>query len=125
MNEEKILEKVKSFLENKAALDNAACYFITKKLNEEYWDLVQAEESEEEDDELEDTEEETEDETEEETEPFAWMNEEIKLHLEKHLSSEQMDKIEESHNASRRGQKIMVNAMKIIIEKAKKENSND
>lgn len=49
MEEEEIMEKVKNFLEQKAELDKQSCYFITKKLNEEYWSEIDEEISDEQD----------------------------------------------------------------------------
>lgn len=51
MNEEEIIQKVRNFLEKKEGLDVEPCYFITKKLNEQYWDEIQGEEEISEDDE--------------------------------------------------------------------------
>jgi hypothetical protein len=40
METEQIITKLKNFLENKCKLENKDCYFITKKLNEEYWENI-------------------------------------------------------------------------------------
>lgn len=47
MNEEETMEKLRNFLKNKAGLDTQGCYFITKKLNEDFWGEVQDETQEE------------------------------------------------------------------------------
>lgn len=52
MEENKTIEKVRRFLEEKEGLDLQSCYFITKKLNEQYWDEVKEETDLEEGDEL-------------------------------------------------------------------------
>lgn len=52
----KIIENIKKYLEDKEQLGLDSCYFITKKLNEEYWDEISEEDYTEESDELEDTE---------------------------------------------------------------------
>lgn len=65
MNDEEILEKIQKFLEEKEGLDLQSAYFLTKKLNMDYWDRIQDEsdlevEDDEDDDlDLETTEEET------------------------------------------------------------------
>jgi len=48
MEEEKIIEKIRNFLEDKEGLDIQGCYFLTKKLNETYWSEVLGEGEEEE-----------------------------------------------------------------------------
>jgi len=49
MEEEEIMEKMTRFLEEKAELDTHSCYFITKKLNEQYWEEILEEDTQEED----------------------------------------------------------------------------
>jgi len=48
MEEEEIMEKMTRFLEEKAELDTHSCYFITKKLNEQYWEEILEEDTQEE-----------------------------------------------------------------------------
>ena len=52
MEEEQIMEKIKRYMEEKEGLDAQSCYFITKKLNEQYWEEIQEEDIEEEIDDL-------------------------------------------------------------------------
>ncbi len=40
MEDDEIIEKLRKFLEDKQRLDVQSCYFISKKLNEEYWDEI-------------------------------------------------------------------------------------
>jgi len=63
MEEEQIMEKIKRYMEEKEGLDAQSCYFITKKLNEQYWEDILEEDVEEDIDDLsefDDIEEETE-----------------------------------------------------------------
>ena len=41
MDEQEIIDKLKKFLEEKCDLEIETCYFITKKVNEQYWDEIQ------------------------------------------------------------------------------------
>lgn len=50
MKEEKILEKIRNFLEEKERLDYKDCYFICLRLQDEYKDLVFSDEDQSEDD---------------------------------------------------------------------------
>ena len=43
MNSDEIKEKIKAFLEKKSGLEKESCYFLTKQLNEDYWDEIQNE----------------------------------------------------------------------------------
>lgn len=43
MESEKIIEKLRRYLEEKEGLDYTSCYFITKELTEEYWDDIKNE----------------------------------------------------------------------------------
>ena len=53
MDEQAIISKIKGFLEEKEGLEIQDCYFLTKKINEEYWEEIKEseEEPEEEDEE--------------------------------------------------------------------------
>jgi len=47
MKEVQIIEKIKKILEEEESLDLESCYFITKKINEEYWEDIRDSEEEE------------------------------------------------------------------------------
>jgi len=57
MEQEEIIEKLRRYMEEKLELSFESCYFITKSLNEQYWDEIQNEDTED-DSEEEDTEDE-------------------------------------------------------------------
>ena len=44
MDDEEIMEDIRKLFEDKYSLAYEDCYFITKKLNIEYWDLISQEE---------------------------------------------------------------------------------
>jgi len=68
MEEQEIIERIDKFFD-KEGLDIQSKYFITKKINEEYWEEIQSEEDQEENDLLDELgEEEPEEQTEESTE---------------------------------------------------------
>jgi len=48
MEQDEIIEKIKRYMEEKLSLEYETCYFLTKKLNEEYWELLKEPEEEEE-----------------------------------------------------------------------------
>lgn len=52
LNEEEIMDKIRQFLEEKQNLSHESCYFITKKLNESYWEDLKGESEDEMDDDL-------------------------------------------------------------------------
>ena len=41
MDSEKIIENIRKYLDDKLELDKETAYFITKSLNEQYWDDIQ------------------------------------------------------------------------------------
>jgi len=50
MEQDEIIDKIKRYMEEKLELEAETCYFLTKKLNEEYWDLIKEPEDDEESD---------------------------------------------------------------------------
>jgi hypothetical protein len=54
MEDEEIIESLRKYLEEKKKLDLESCYFLTKKLNEVYWEEVKGDDSAEEEDEVDD-----------------------------------------------------------------------
>jgi len=44
MEQDEIIEKIRRYMEEKLELEDETCYFITKKLNEGYWEIIQSEE---------------------------------------------------------------------------------
>ncbi len=54
-DQEKIIEKLRTYLEDKNDLDLEQCYFLTKAMNEMYWDEIQSDtDSDDEEDDIED-----------------------------------------------------------------------
>jgi len=46
-DEDRIVEKIRRYLEEKEGLTAESCYFITKRLNEDYWEEISIGEEEE------------------------------------------------------------------------------
>jgi hypothetical protein len=40
MKADEVIERISRYLDEKLKIDSVSCYFITKKLNEQYWETI-------------------------------------------------------------------------------------